>query len=321
MFKSIQILLAIAAFHDYKIWQMDVKTAFLNVNIDEELYMMQPEGFVDSKDANKVCKLQRYIYGLKQASRSWNLHFDQVIKSFGFVPNSYEACVYKKVSGSSVTFLVLYVDDILIIGNDIGMLNDVKSYLNNCNSMKDLGEATYILGIKIYRDRQRHLIGLSQSTYLDKVLKRFRMDKAKKGSLPMLLGKAQCPATAKDRETMSNVPYALAIGSIMYAMLCTRPNVSNALSLTSRYQCDPGVEHWTAVKNILKYLKSTKEMFLVYGGDEEFVVKGYTDSSFDTDPDDSKSQLGYDCIVDGDLKICKVHTDVNVVDPLTKPLP
>jgi hypothetical protein len=113
--------------------------------------------------------------------------------------------------------------------------------------MKDLGEATYILGIKLYRDRQRRLIGLIQSTYLDKVLKRLRMDKAKKDFLPLLSGKilskAQCPATAKDRETMSNVPYASAIGSIMYSMLCTRPELSNALSLTSRYQNDSGVEH------------------------------------------------------------------------------
>jgi hypothetical protein len=93
MFKSVQILLAIAAFHDYEIWQMDVKTAFLNGNIDEELYMMQPEGFVNPKDADKVCKLQHSIYGLKQASQSWNLRFDQVIKSFGFVPNCYEACI------------------------------------------------------------------------------------------------------------------------------------------------------------------------------------------------------------------------------------
>jgi ATP-binding cassette subfamily B (MDR/TAP) protein 1 len=124
-----------------------------------------------------------------------------------------------------VTFLVLYVDGILIIGNDINMLNNVKNYLNKCFSMKDLGEAAYILGIKIYRDRQRRLIGLSQSTYLGKDLKRFKMDKAKKGSLPMLSGKilskAQCLTTAKDRETMSKVPYASAIGSIMYAMLCT----------------------------------------------------------------------------------------------------
>jgi hypothetical protein len=138
MFKSILILLAVA-FHDCEIWQMDVKTAFLNGNINEELYMMQPKGFVNPKDAHKVCKLQHSIYGLKTASRSRNLHFDQLIKSFGFVPNCYEACIYKKVSGSSVTFLVLYVDDILITGNDIGMLNDVKSYLNKRFSMKELG--------------------------------------------------------------------------------------------------------------------------------------------------------------------------------------
>jgi ATP-binding cassette subfamily B (MDR/TAP) protein 1 len=120
------------------------------------------------------------------------------------------------------------------------------------------------------------------------------MDKAKKGFLPMLSGKilskAQCPATTKDRETMSNVTYASNIGSIMYVMLCTRPDVSNALSLTRRYQSDPGVEYWIAVKNILKYLNRTKEMVLVYGGEEQLVVKGYVDASFDTDPDDSKSQ-------------------------------
>jgi hypothetical protein len=114
-----------------------------------------------------------------------------------------------------------------------------------------------------------------------------------------ILSKAQCSATVKDRETMSNVPYASAIGSIMYAMLCTRPDVSNALSLTSRYKSNPGVEHWTAVKNILKYLNRTNEIFLVYGGDEELVVKGYADASFDTDPDDSKSQTGYVYVLNG----------------------
>ena len=112
MLKSVRILLAIAAFFDYEIWQMDVKTAFLNGNVEEELYMVQPEGFIDPKDAGKVCKLQRSIYGLKQASRSWNLRFDKVIKGFGFIQNVEETCIYKKMSGSSVAFLVLYVDEI-----------------------------------------------------------------------------------------------------------------------------------------------------------------------------------------------------------------
>jgi hypothetical protein len=111
-------MLAIAAFFDYEIWQMDVKTVFLNGNIEEELYMVQPKGFVDPKDADKVCKLQQSIYGLKQASQSWTLHFDEVIKGFGFVKTYGETCIYKKVSGSSVAFLILYVDDILLIGND-----------------------------------------------------------------------------------------------------------------------------------------------------------------------------------------------------------
>jgi hypothetical protein len=303
MLKSVRIMLAIAAFFDYEIWQMDVKTAFLNGNIEEELYMVQPKGFADPKDADKVCKLQRSIYGLKQASRSWNLRFDEVIKGFGFVQTNGESCIYKKVSGSSVAFLILYVDDILLIGNDIELLESVKGYLNKSFSMKDLGDAAYILGIKIYRDRSRRLIGLSQSTYLDKVLKRFRMENSKKGSVPLLhgktLSKSQCPATAEDRELMNKIPYASAIGSVMYAMLCTRPDVCLAVSLTSRYQSDPGQEHWIAVKNILKYLKNTKEMFLVYGGDEELAVKGYVDASFDTDPDDSKSQSGYVFILNG----------------------
>ena len=111
--------------------------------------MMQPEGFIDPKDANKVCKLQRSIYGLVQSSQSWKKHFDSVIKAYGFIHTFGEACIYKKVSGSSVAFLILYVDDILLIGNDTEFLNSIKGYLNKNFSMKDLGEAAYILGRKI----------------------------------------------------------------------------------------------------------------------------------------------------------------------------
>ena len=148
-------MLEIAAFYDYEIWQMDVQTTFLNGYLKEELYMMQPEGFVDPKGANKVCKLQRSIYGLVQASWSWNIHFDSVIKEYGFIHTFGEACIYKKVSGSSVAFLILYMDGILLIGNNTEFLDSIKGYLNKIFSMKDLSEAAYILGIKISRDRSR----------------------------------------------------------------------------------------------------------------------------------------------------------------------
>ncbi|VFQ83809.1 unnamed protein product [Cuscuta campestris] len=163
--------------------------------------------------------------------------------------------------------------------------------------MKDLGDASYALGIRIYRDRSRKLLGLSQSTYIDKVLARFSMSESKRGSLPMVQGtslsKTRGVSTPEEVERMRNVPYALAIGSIMYAMVCTRPDVAFALSVTSRYQSNPGESHWTAVKNILKYFRRTKDAFLVYGGKEELSIIGYTDVSFQADRHDFKSQAGF----------------------------
>ncbi|GJS49028.1 retrotransposon protein, putative, ty1-copia subclass [Tanacetum coccineum] len=146
------------------------------------------------------------------------------------------------------------------------MLQDVKSYLGRSFAMKDLGDAAYILGIKIYRDRSKRLIGLNQSAYIEKILKRFYMENSKRGTIPMQeklkLSKSQGASTPAEKQRMQNIPYASAIGSIMYAVRCTRPDVAFAQNMTSRFQQNPGEEHWTAVKNILKYLRNTKDMFL-----------------------------------------------------------
>lgn len=316
--KSIRIMLAIAAFHDYEIWQMDVKTAFLNGKLTEDVFMAQPEGFENAKYPKRVCKLQKAIYGLKQASRSWNLCFHEKVTQFGFSRSEDESCIYIKVSGSVVVFLVLYVDDILLIGNDIPTLQSVKEWLGKCFAMKDLGDATFVLGIKIYRDRTRRLIGLSQDTYLDKILKRFKMENSKKGNLPLHHGikisKDLCPKTNEELDRMSRVPYASAVGSIMYAMTCTRPDVSFALSMVSRHQQNPGEGHWTAVKNILKYLRNTKDRFLVYGGEEELRVTGYSDASFQTDKDDSRSQSGWVFLLNGGAVTWKSSKQDTVAD-------
>ena len=170
--------------------------------------------------------------------------FDEVVKSFGFIKSDHDSCLYRKFSGRKVNFLILYVDDILLIGNDVEMLQETKESLERSFSMKDLGVATYIPGIRIYRDRSRRLIGLSQSTYLDKVLNKFNMESSNKGFLPMShgvkLSKTQCPSTTDERSRMSAIPYASAVGSIMYAMICSRLDISYAQSVTSRYQADPG---------------------------------------------------------------------------------
>jgi Reverse transcriptase (RNA-dependent DNA polymerase) len=137
--------------------------------------MTHPMSFEDPNNASKICKLKMSIYGLKQASRSWNKRFDKEIKEFGLIKYDEEPCVYKRLIESIIVFLILYVDEILLIGNDIFTLDEVKSSLKKVFSIKDLDETAYILGIKIYRDRSQKLIGLSQGTYIDKVLKRFNM--------------------------------------------------------------------------------------------------------------------------------------------------
>nr|GEW90081.1 hypothetical protein [Tanacetum cinerariifolium] len=245
--RTIRILIAIATYYEYEIWQMDVKTAFLNGHLSEEVYMEQPEGFVNPKYPNHVCKLKHSIYELKHASRQWNKRFDDEIKKFGFTQNPDEPYVYLKASGSYKAILILYVDDIFLMGNNIPMLQDVKSYLGRSFAMKDLGEAAYILGIKIYRDRSKRLIE------------------------KMKLSKSQGASTPAEKQRMQNISYFLAVGSIMYAVRCTRPGVVFTQNMTSRFQQNPGEEHWTAVKNILKYIRNTKDMFLVYG-DAEYIA-------------------------------------------------
>nr|GEU71847.1 hypothetical protein [Tanacetum cinerariifolium] len=157
------------------------------------------------------------------------------------------------------------------------MLQSVKSYLGRCFAMKDLGEAAYILGIKIYKDRSRQLIGLCQSAYIEKILKRYCMENSKDGSIPMQeklkLSKSQGASTPVELKRMQNVPCASAVGSIMYVVRCTRPDVAFAQNVTSRFQQNLGDLHWTTVKNILKYLRNTKDMFLVYTG-YVFVLNG-----------------------------------------------
>lgn len=149
MVKLVRIILAIVAYFDYEIWHMDVKTAFLHGNLEEDVYMIKPEEFVNPTNAGKICKLKRSIYGLRQAAESWNILFDEVIVDFGFIKNEEYYCLYYKSSRSFIVFLILYVDGILLIRNDVSMLSAVKESLNDKFSMKDLGEGVYILGIKI----------------------------------------------------------------------------------------------------------------------------------------------------------------------------
>jgi hypothetical protein len=170
---SVRLILAIVAHMDLELYQMDVKTAFLNGELNDEIYMDQPLGFETKGQERKVCKLKRFIYGLKQASRQWNIKFHQVILKDGFTMMEEDHCVYLKCSNNSFIILPLYVDDILIAGNSKEMINTTKMWLSSNFEMKDIGEASYVLGVKIIRDRAKRLLGLTQETYIKKMIERY----------------------------------------------------------------------------------------------------------------------------------------------------
>ena len=230
--------------------------------------MIQPKGFVSNERSNKVCRLLKSIYKLKQTSQSWNIRFDETIRSYDFIKNEDESCVHRKVSGSAITFLVLYVDNILIIGNYVGMLSMIKTWLSRHFSMKDLGEASYILVIRIYRNESKRMLVFSQSRYINTIVKKFNMKNFKRCLIPMRheisLSRSISPKTPIERENMDRISYALVIWYIMYVMLCTKPNVVHALSVMSRYQADPSLKHQNIVKYILKYLRMIKNILRIY---------------------------------------------------------
>ena len=167
------------------------------------------------------------------------MHFHKVIRTYDFIRNREKICIYKWINGSIVIFLVLYMDDILLIENDVPALQEIKVWLSSQFFMKDLEELSYILGMKIHRDRSKRLLGLSQSMYIDTVLKWFSMENSKKGYLSIghiiFFLKRDCPTIPQEREHMSRIPYALVVRSIMYVMPCMRPDVAYSLGIVSRY--------------------------------------------------------------------------------------
>ena len=209
--------MALVAHYDLELHQMDVKTAFLNGSLEEEVYMDQPEGFSIEGKENLACKLKKSIYGLKQASQQWYLKFNNTITSFEFKENTVDRCIYLKVSRSKFIFLILYVDDILLASSDLGILHETKKFLSKNFEMKDMDEATYVIRIEIFLDRSHRILGLSNKAYIDIVLERFKMENCSASVAPIQKGDKfnlmQCSPNELERKQMEEIPYASVVGS------------------------------------------------------------------------------------------------------------
>ncbi|KAL2234657.1 UNVERIFIED_CONTAM: Retrovirus-related Pol polyprotein from transposon TNT 1-94 [Sesamum indicum] len=255
---TILLVLSMVATDNLELQQMDGKTAFLHGDLEEEICMVQPEGY--NGDDQEVCRLKKSLYGLKQAPRQWYRKFDNFMLEIGFSRCNADHCCYVKRFDEFFIILLLYVDDMLIAGSNVKEINRLKDQLSRKFDMKDLGEATQILGMKITRDKGTGKLWLSQSDYIEK---------------------------------MRVTPYASAIGSLMYAMICTRPDIAHAVGVVSRFISNPGVMHWEAVKWIFRYLKGTKDRALVFGKGK-LTLFGFVDANFaGSDYDRRRSTTGY----------------------------
>nr|GEW09260.1 retrovirus-related Pol polyprotein from transposon TNT 1-94 [Tanacetum cinerariifolium] len=255
----------------------------------------QREG-IDFNEEDHVYRLKKLLYDLKQSPRQWYKRFDSFMIGHGYDRRSYDECVYlRKFLDGSFLYLVLYVDDMLIAAPNKDQIMELEDQLSNEFDMKDLGAAKRILGMEIRRDRKIGKLTLSQTYYISKVLKKFNMSSCKPVPNPLAphfkLSSHECPKFEEDKEDISRVPYSSAVGSLMYAMVCTRPNLAHSVSVVGRYMHNPGKMHWEAVKCILRYLKGTSNIGLSFekGRASPNGVVGYVDSDYAGDLDANKS--------------------------------
>ena len=294
-FESLRLLLALAALADWEIHQMDVKSAFLNGLLDEEIYMEQPTGFVVPGQSNKVCLLQKAIYGLKQASRAWNLQFHSVLLDLGFTRTHSDAGVYhRQDAGGSTIIIILYVDDITILGDKLRAIENLKATLANRYEMTDLGEIDSYLGVRIKRDRSIRRLDIDQSRYISEIVNRFGLADSNPARTPLPAGAETHLVKNTGEATASEIKYyQQIIGSLLYVQIGTRPDISFAVGRLAQYASNPSSQHLRLAKYVLAYLKGTADLVLRYDGARGNGLYGYSDSSLGDQLDDCHSTSGF----------------------------
>ena len=290
---SIRILLQLAVQNDYKLHQLDVKSAYLNANLDAEIYLEQPEGSSTSamtRNGSKICwKLKKSLYGLKQSGRNWNSMFHSFLTAQGLEQSDSDHCVYTKHDGDLIVIIIIWVDDIIIASNDEQMIVNIKVSLKNTFKMKDLGQISNFLGIdfEISHDKIR----INQSKSIDKMLKRFEMHDCKVKLTPCDPSVANL--TDHDSQELENPRiYREIVGSLIYVMTCTRPDLCYVVSKLSQFMQRPTNAHLNIAKHVLRYLKGTLDYSLEFCKSKDLNLFGYCDSDW-ASSEDRKSISGY----------------------------
>lgn len=298
-YTSIRFLCALAAKYDLHMDQMNVTAAYLHGDIEEEIYVRPPEEFLKPEERDKVWRLRKSMCGLKQSRRSWNKKLHDTLIDMRFKRSKANSCVYFKREDKNLAIIAIYVDDLLLLTNNEKTKVLLKGKLSQKFDMKDLGEARYLLGMNITRDRKSGKIWLNQTTYIQRILQKFGMSECKPVSTPFdpsnKLSDKMEPRSSEKSHEMNKIPYREAIGSHLYAGQGTRPDITFIVNYLSRYMQNPGKGHWLAVKRVFRYLKGTTGAKLEFSrkpieGPGECV--GYCDADWANDADTRHSITG-----------------------------
>jgi hypothetical protein len=303
-------MLSLTAQYDLELQQLDFDTAFLNAPVHEDIYKEQPEGFHVGA-ANMACKLNKAIYGLKQASHEWNRTIDTFMKSLGYRALRSDPCVYIKCSKTDRLIIIcLYVDDTVIAFTrfDLAEWTADKRSIAAEYAIKDLGECRWILNMKITRDRPNRTITLSQAAYIERIISQYGMSECRTTSNPARIGDLYEPIDGSVSIPLSRSRaelYQSMVGALLYAANVTRIDIAFIVGQLCRYTAAPCVHHLEAAKQVFRYLNSTILTCLIFGSSkpkpEMISVTAYSDANWGGDKETGKSTSGCAIRFNGDI--------------------
>ncbi|KAJ9566785.1 LOW QUALITY PROTEIN: hypothetical protein OSB04_002751 [Centaurea solstitialis] len=285
--ETIRLILALAAYNRWEVHHLDVKSAFLQGELKEEVYVSQPEGFIKERDKGKVYRLMKALYGLRQAPRAWYTKLDNILKTLGFKKCALEQAVYTRISKESTLLIGVYVDDLIVTGSSKKEIETFKDQMKKKFEMSDLGLLAYYLGIEVTQKGGE--ISIKQTGYANKILSDTGMLDCNDAKIPMEPGLKLTKVT--EERYVDTTEYRSIIGCLRY-LLHTRPDLSFSVGLLSRFMQEPQEQHMKAIKQVLRYIKGTKDYGITYGHEGGNRIQGYSDSSYGVNTQEGKGTTG-----------------------------
>lgn len=306
-FGALRTVIAFAAMEDWELESVDISTAFLNGEIDAEVYMQKPEGveFPGFEGSEWVLQLLKGLYGIKQGPRIWSKKLHTVLSEIGFqrLESDHSVFIYERDGVKMV--VPVHVDDLVLASPSKEAIERVKRELRAKFKTHEQGPTSFLLGVKIERNRTDRTISLSQPAYIDSILQTYRMQDCNAARTPMAekarLSSTMSPVSDEEKNEMKSIPYREALGKLLYLSIATRPDISYAVGVLCRFSDNPGREHWSALKRVIRYLKGTRDFKLTYGptraSNEPFIT--HADADLGGNVDNSRSTAGFVISVGG----------------------